>query len=67
MKNETNNRKDRDGSLKILAMVNVAIWAISMIALVFVIQHSPAAKGIFPILGGGTAVGICLLSVSSKS
>ena len=67
MKNETKNHNDRDRSQKVLAMVNVGIWAISLIALVFVMQHSPAAKGMFPILGGGIAVGICLLSVSSKS
>lgn len=50
----------------ILAMVNVGIWAISIIALAFVIRHSPGAKGLFPILGGGVAVGIALISVVSK-
>ena len=50
----------------ILAMVNVAIWAIAMIAMVFLIQDSPAAKGLFPILGGGVAVGILLLSTISR-
>lgn len=51
---------------KILAMVNVGIWAISMIALVFVMQHSPAAKKMFPILAAGTAVGVSLLAASAK-
>jgi hypothetical protein len=54
-------------SLSVLAMVNVGIWAISVIALVFVMQRSPSAKGLFPILGGGTAVGISLISAISKA
>ena len=61
---------ERDKSKRImytLAMVNVGIWAISMIAMVFLIQHSPSAKSLFPILGGGTAVGIALISAISKA
>ena len=50
----------------ILAMVNVGIWAIAMIAMVFLIQDSPSAKGLFPILGGGIAVGILLISTISR-
>lgn len=53
--------------LKILVMVNLGIWAVSPIALIFVVQHSPAVNGMFPILGGGTAVGISLISVASMS
>ena len=53
--------------LKNLARVNLGIWAISLIALIFALQHSPAVKGMFPILGGGAAIGISLLSVASKS
>ena len=67
MDEEIGVQSDRNRSLKILAMVNVAVWAISLIALVFVMQHSPAAKGMFPILGGGAAIGISLISVASKS
>jgi hypothetical protein len=61
------SEKDRQtSSLWILAMVNSGIWAISLIALVFVMRHSPSAKGLFPILAGGTAVAVALLSVLRK-
>lgn len=50
----------------VLAMVNVVIWAIAIIAMVFLIQDTPSAKGLFPILGGGVAVGISLISTISK-
>jgi uncharacterized membrane protein YpjA len=58
--------KDSKKTTYALAMVNVGIWAIAMIAMVFLIQDSPAAKGLFPILGGGVAVAILLLSTISK-
>jgi hypothetical protein len=57
----------RSPGLKSLAMVNLGIWAISLIALVFAMQHSPAVKGMFPILGGGAAIGISLLSAATRS
>ena len=53
-------------SLSVLALVNAAIWAISLIALVFVIQRCPSAKGMFPILAGGSAVAILLISTSRR-
>ena len=65
--NDTNNNTKRLRSLWILAMVNSGIWAISLIALVFVIQHSPGAKSLYPILSGGTAVSIVLTSVLFKN
>ena len=67
MTEETGDRNKRVRNLRILAMVNSGIWAISIIALVFVMQHSPGAKGLFPILAGGTAVATALLSVLLKS
>jgi hypothetical protein len=51
----------------VLATVNVGIWAISLIALIFVMQHSPSAKRLFPILGGGAAAAIALVSALPKS
>ena len=63
-KNENNNKRMR--SMWILALVNSGIWAISIIALVFVIQHSPGAKGLFPILVGGIAVSTTLLTMLPK-
>jgi hypothetical protein len=49
-----------------LALVNSGLWAISMIALIFVIQGSPGAKGLFPILAGGSVVATVLISTLSK-
>ena len=67
MAENTGNVSDRSRSLHTLAMVNTAIWAISIIALVFVIQRAPSAKGLFVILAGGTGVSISLLSVLGKA
>lgn len=50
-----------------LTMANVVIWAIAMIAMVFLIQDAPVVKKIYPILGGGTAVGVALISKISKA
>ena len=63
---DNNNNIKRMRSLWILAIVNSVIWAISLIALVFVIQHSPGAKNLYPILISGTAVSIILFSVLFK-
>ena len=67
MAEEMGSRNKRGRNLWILAMVNTGIWAISIIALVFVMQHSPGVKRLFPILGGGSAVAIALLSALLKS
>lgn len=53
-------------SMLTLAMVNVGIWGISIIALVFVINRTPGAKGMFPILAGGVAVGVALISTIQR-
>ena len=58
--------EDNKKSTYILAMVNVGIWAIAMIAMVFLMQDAPSAKGLFPILGGGAAVGILLIARISR-
>ena len=64
---DENGKRDKSArGLWMLANVNVGIWAISIIALVFVMQHSPAAKKMFPILAGGVAVGVSLISASAK-
>lgn len=54
-------------SVKTLAMVNVGVWAMAMIAMVFLIQDSPVVKRLFPILGGGVAVGVSLISEIAKA
>ena len=63
-KNITIEKQKR--SLYILAVVNVAIWAISIIGMVFLMQHSPSVRMLYPILGGGIAVGIALITAISK-
>ncbi len=67
MADETGNAADRIRGLYTLAMVNTGIWAISIIALVFVIQRAPSAKGLFVILAGGVAVSVALLSALGKA
>ena len=57
---------DRSRRLYTLAVVNTAMWALSVIALVFVVQRAPSARGLFVILGGGTTVPISLLSALGK-
>jgi len=47
-------------------MVNVGIWAIAMIAMVFLMQDSPSVKKLFPILASGVAVGVSLISTISQ-
>ena len=49
-----------------LAMVNAGIWAISIIALVVLLQKGGNLKGMFVILAGGNAVAIQLIGSISK-
>ena len=53
----------QDRALRSLVAVNLMIWMISIIALVFVIQDYPGAKGLAPILLGGCGTGVAILSV----
>ncbi len=66
MDNTSNTLEKQKRSMYILAMVNVGIWAISIIGMVFLMDHSPNVKMLFPILGGGIAVGVALISTISK-
>ena len=63
--NKDLKRKNR--RLYILAMVNVAIWAISLIAMVFLAKHAPIVKKLYPILAGGAGVGISIIATISKA
>ncbi len=67
MAEQNNEQKKQARSLYQLAMANVVIWAIAMIAMVFLIQDAPVVKKIYPILGGGIAVGVALISKISKA
>ena len=49
-------------SLKLLAFSNALIWVLALIGLVFVISRDPGAKGLFPVLAAGCAVGMAILS-----
>ena len=49
-----------------LAMVNVGIWTIAMIALVAMLQNGGNLKGMFVILAGGAGIGIQMISLLSK-
>ena len=62
--------KDEPGKQKkglyTLAIVNVGIWAISLIALVILLQGGGNLKGMYVILAGGTAIGIQIMASVSK-
>jgi len=49
-----------------VAMVNVGIWAIALIALAILLQKGGNLKGMFVILAGGTGVGIQIVALISK-
>jgi len=53
-------------SLLVLSYVNVFIWAVAMIAMVFLMKDYPGVKKMYPIMGGGTAVGISVLALAGK-
>ena len=61
--NELNKNKK---ALHVLAMANAGIWAISIIALVILLQGNGNLKGMFVILAGGTGVAIQLIASISK-
>lgn len=52
--------------LTALAMVNAGIWAISMVALVILLEKGGNLKGMFVILAGGSGVAIQLISQISR-
>lgn len=63
--NEFKSSKELKG-LYTIAMVNVAIWAMAMIALVILLEKGGNLKGMFVILAGGSGVGIQIVSLLSK-
>jgi len=58
---------DRVRASYVLGLVNAGIWAVAMIALVFVIQRAPSARGLFVIMAAGMGTSIALLSVLGKA
>ncbi|MBN2565348.1 MAG: hypothetical protein JXB46_06525 [Candidatus Eisenbacteria bacterium] len=67
MAEDTGKVSNRTRSMYTLAMVNTAIWALAMIALVFVIQRAPSARGLFVIMAGGTGVSVSLVCMIGRS
>lgn len=53
-------------ALYTVAMVNVGIWAIGLIALIIIMQKGGSVKGMYVILAGGTSVGIQIIALISK-
>ena len=53
-------------ALYTLAMVNVGIYAIGLIALVILLEQGGNLKGMYVILAGGVAVGIQIIAFISK-
>jgi hypothetical protein len=49
-----------------LAMVNVGIWAVALVALAILLQGNGNLKGMFVILAGGVAVGIQMIALVSR-
>jgi hypothetical protein len=49
-----------------IAMVNVGIWAIALIALTILLQKGGNIKGMFVILAGGAGVGIQIIALITK-
>lgn len=52
--------------LRALAVVNSAIWAISIIVFVVLLQTGGNIKGLYVILAAGTVVSIQLFPVAAK-
>jgi hypothetical protein len=59
-------RDDPRRLLNTLVLVNVAIWMISIIAMIFLIQDAPVVKKLAPILMAGAGAGVALISVISR-
>lgn len=53
-------------SARTLAMINVVIWGLAIIAMVIVMERGNSVRGMFPILAGGIAVGISLISTVGR-
>lgn len=53
--------------LRTLALANGLVWALSIIALIVVLEKSSSPKGMFVLLAGGLALGVGLLSAVTKA
>lgn len=62
MSSPSDNQLRAIRTMRVLAFSNAFIWVIALIGLVIVISRDPAAKGLFPILAAGCAVGMGVLT-----
>jgi hypothetical protein len=63
---EANSRRTLSRTLSMAALANAVLWALSIIALIFVMQRCPSAKGLFVILAAGLATASALVAVAGK-
>lgn len=64
--NETNSRKALFRTLFIAVLTNAVLWMLSVIALIFVLQRCPSAKGLFVIQAAGLASASAIIVVARK-
>ena len=50
-------------ALRGLAVANLVVWMVAIVAMIFLIQDYPGVKGLAPILLGGSGTGVAILSV----
>jgi hypothetical protein len=53
-------------NLYTLALANITIWVIALIAMILLLQQAQSVKGLAPILMGGVGVGAALVAAVSK-
>ena len=64
---EDKNKPGKDlKALYTVAMVNVTIYALGLIALVFILENGGNVKGMYVILASGVAIGIQIIALISK-
>ncbi|MFC1920379.1 hypothetical protein ACFLYQ_01490 [Chloroflexota bacterium] len=60
------NSSKQSQALLISVLANAIVWVCSIIALILIMQNSSSEKGLFPILAGGLAVAVMLVSIVQK-
>jgi hypothetical protein len=63
---ENDSRSMLSRVLSMGAIANAVLWALSIIALVFVVQRCPSARGLFVILAVGLGTALVPLAVPRK-
>ena len=63
---ETGSRQAGPRALYLAALANAALWVLSIVGLVFVMQRCPSANGLFVILAAGLAAAVALIASVQK-